>query len=367
MATERLTACANNRVLQINLGAPPEMRAWTAACPVNALGRHALGRARATLAWVVNYIDDWADSGADEAYATPTADRPHLTVIIDEVADVAADDVCKRFLRSIVQKGRKAGVTLIIAGQRGTATWIGGADVRALIDYVVVGRFTQPGEANKVIGVHLDLPDFAGYGGGAHGVFMIVNRGSGAYDRGRVVKLKEPRDMRRIARQRTWLADWVPAGMDEEQARLWALITGDEEPGPDDWELPVAGADDEDQAAAHADDAETARWVERHKPGGTWDHDREALPGLEGSGIPEAVVVNEILPLSARPEGVSAGQLAHRIGKSRETARKYLKIMVAAGYLRAEGEGISRRYYEADRPALTVIDGGHEGGDATRD
>ena len=180
--TERLTACEDSRVLQVNLTAPGDMEAWEPACPASALGRGALYRARALLAWTDRYIDAYSRRSS-EPYATPSPAFPHLTVIIDEVADVADDKVCKELMRAVVRKCRRAGATLVIAGQRATAQWIGGSDIRSLIDIVVLGRHTRPEDVDKALGIHLDLPDIGAYGKGKHGVFMIVELVSGEYGR----------------------------------------------------------------------------------------------------------------------------------------------------------------------------------------
>lgn len=361
--TERLTACMDCRVLQVNLTAPAEMRAFAPACPANALGRHELGRARAILAWVERYCDDWADR-SDEAHATPSQAREHLAVIIDEVADVAEDPVCKARMRGIVRKCRKAGVTLVIAGQRGTATWIGGADVRAMIDLLVVGRFTQPGEIDKIAGVHLDLPDLSSYGGGAAGVVMIVNRATGDYGRGRSVLLKHPRDMARIARDRAHRGRWTPPGMPEDQAELWEVITTADDVPLDAWEGPVAGGDDEDTAPP-------VLTTHLPEPSGPADPDEErwyaVIPPFDVAGVPPNFE-KTIVAMIRRSAGASAGEVGHAIAKSRETARKYLNLIAAAGHARTEGEGRHRRYYAAERPPLLVLDGSDEkDGDVTRD
>ena len=351
--TERGTACPDMRVLQVNLTKPAEMRAWSPACPANALGRHQLGRARAILAWVERYIDDYGDTAAD-AIATPSEASPHLMVIVDEVADVADDGVCKARLIGIARKCRSAGVTLVIAGQRATAKWLGGADLRAMIDVVLVGRFARREEMDKAVGAHLDLPDFAAYGKGAAGVFMMVELAGGDYDRGRTLKLKEPRDCRRIAAARSWLADWTPANMAEDQAWLWNVITTWDDVPLDAWrgQPGAMGGDDEDSQAREPDELPAP-----HLP----------APAGQAPGVPgvAAADMRVIWPMLARAEGVSAGEAGKRLGKHRDTARKYLTAVCAAGHARVQGDGRDRRYYVDDRPPLAVITGGDTEDEAT--
>lgn len=368
--TAAALACDDNRVLQINLTAPAEMRAWSGACPANALGRHELGRARAILQWAENYINDWGEA-AFEAHAVPTLRRPHLTVIIDEVADVASDPVCRDRLRAIARLCRKAGVTLIIAGQRGTASWMGGADVRALIDILVVGRFTQAGEIDKIIGAHFDLPDISAYGGGAHGVFMIVDRASGDFDRGRMLKLKEPRDMRKIARARAGLADWTPPDMAADQAWLWDAITTWDEVPLDAWTGPPEDVSP-DEPEPRLDAPGTARDGRPAGPGGppsrAWPEPaagpRPAAPdgraarldalaaALAGDwqrayptvGIKPADAAVKLLALIA--DGTSNKDAARiLLGNpgGRQTIQRWAGMLTAAGLVAVEGDGANRR------------------------
>ena len=245
--TERLTACRDIRVIQVNLGKCRESRAWAPACPANALGRWELGRARVLLQWVANEIDARSGKG-DEAVVVPSAVQPHLVVIIDEVNQAAKDPECKRLMLYIASQCRSEGVTMIFAGQRATAAWIGGADLRNLVNIVMVGRFARPEEIDRAVGPHLDLPDLAEYGQGKAGVFMIVKLVDGDYDRGRVLFLRDPPDCARIAAGRSWLAEWIPDGTPD-QDWLWRVGTGPDPVGMEDYlGPPPAGGDDEQTA-----------------------------------------------------------------------------------------------------------------------
>lgn len=348
--TAAATACDDMRVLQVNLTKPGDARAWEPACPASALGRHALGRARAILTWVEHYIDDYADTAYD-AIAAPSNGQPHLMVIVDEVADVAEDDICKAALVGIARKCRSAGVTLVIAGQRATARWLGGADLRAMIDYVLVGRFARRDEQDKAVGAHLDLPDLANYGKGAAGVMMLVELISGDYDRGRTLKLKEPRDCRRIARTRSHLARWTPAGMAPDQAWLWDRITGDDDVDLDAYLGPPSGGDDENQAAPEHERAtdtgpRPAAPERRPAPDPRASHLAGMVAALRGAwedryGTVPLQANDAIRMLALIAMGTSNADAARILfgdPKARMTIQRWAKILADAGLVRVEGE-----------------------------
>ena len=200
--TERITACPDAQLIQVNLGKHREDRRWAPLAAANALGREDAGRARRILQWVLNAIEE-RSKGGDDARVTPTPSTPLLVVKIDEVDQVAADPVCQDLLAKIASKCRSEGVALIISGQRATAQWMGGADLRANVDIAVLGRFARAGEARKATGEEIDLPDMGEYGEGRPGVFLITELGGGGgYERGRVFKLDDPADIDKIVARR---------------------------------------------------------------------------------------------------------------------------------------------------------------------
>ncbi len=100
-----------------------------------------------------------------------------VVLVIDEI-DALIDLLgarAKALLRYITSKDRSESVCLIAAGQRGTADWMGGSDVRANLDVVCAGRVRRQGEINHAVGTMGPLiPDMASYGEGHAGVWAIV-------------------------------------------------------------------------------------------------------------------------------------------------------------------------------------------------
>ena len=92
--TERVTACPDARLIQVNLGKHREDRRWMPLAAVNALGRKQAKQAQRTLKWVVDAIEERSNSG-DDAFIIPTPETPFYLIKIDEIDQVAADPTCR--------------------------------------------------------------------------------------------------------------------------------------------------------------------------------------------------------------------------------------------------------------------------------
>jgi hypothetical protein len=232
--SERVTACTDAQLIQVNLGKHREDLRWAPLAAANALGRDEIGRARYILQWVFNAIEERSNGGSGSIVG-PTPETPLLVVKIDEVDLVARDFTCKQLLADIASKCRSEAVALIIAGQRATAQWMGGADLRANVDIAVLGRFARASEASKATGEGIDLPDMGAYGEGNPGVFLITELGGGGtYERGRVFKLSDPADIEAIvARREAIRQPYVPEPALVRLSGAWEKITGTV-PGRDD-------------------------------------------------------------------------------------------------------------------------------------
>jgi hypothetical protein len=373
--SERVTACPDAQLLQVNLGKNREDRRWAPLAAGNALGRDEIGRGRRLLEWLVLAIEE-RSKGGDDSKVTPTPATPLLVVKIDEVDQVARDPVCKQHLSDIASKCRSEGVSLIIAGQRATAAWIGGADLRANVDIVMLGRFSRPGEAKKATGEEISLPDMGEYGEGRPGVWLVYELGGGGgYERGRVFKLSEPADIeaiveRRAATRRPYVPEPALASLND----LWDLVTGDGLVDDEDEDgaygppaagtagglmpgtadiaaktaaaraaldvgsslMPAGGASEPASAALAADVAA--------------ERTRQML--IENYGdidIPPAARA-VLMRLLADPAGTNAEYAAGHIGKTKSTAHRYLSALRAVGVARLDDSGKKARYRLASSP-----------------
>ena len=172
--TERITACPDARLLQINLSKGLEDSWWAPLAEANALDGDA-GRALAILQFAVDAINERPRGGRSTRVHQPTAAEPLFVVKMDEIDAVSGDPERKRLLRLIASKCRSEGWALVVAGQRPTAAWVGGADVRANIKYVVWGAFGRDSETRMAGGSDaIELPSMGRYGEGNPGVFGVA-------------------------------------------------------------------------------------------------------------------------------------------------------------------------------------------------
>ncbi len=364
--TERITACPDAQLIQVNLGKHREDRRWAPLAAVNALGRDQGGRARYALQWVVEAIEA-RSKGGDDARVTPAPATPLLVVKIDEIDQVAGDPVCQRLLDNIASKCRSEGVALIFAGQRATAQWMGGANLRANVDIAILGRFARSGEARKAVGEEVDLPDMGEYGEGRPGVFLITELGGGGYERGRVFNLHKPEDIdavvsRRAAGRRPYVPEPALGRLDE----LWAKVTGAGRPGAgedlDDGDgvpqpglargqvIPGTGQITAKigQARALAEEdpelAEIPPEMAAHAAEQLAERRRQFLDAYTSVELPEPDR-RVLLAMLARPDGVSTRAAAAALPWSHTRVHQQLQRWQRDGIAEMRGKGSGRRWH----------------------
>ena len=367
--TERITACGDAQLIQVNLGKHREDRRWMPLAAANALGRDQAGRARYLLQWVVEAIDA-RSRGGDDARVTPTPATPLLVVKIDEIDQVAADPVCQRLLDNIASKCRSEGVALIFAGQRATAQWMGGANLRANVDIAILGRFARSGEARKAVGEEVDLPDMGEYGEGRPGVFLITELGGGGgYERGRVFNLHKPEDIDTIvARRAAARRPYVPEPALGRLAELWAKATGAGRPGGsedlDDADVapqpgPATGqvipgtghiTAKIDQARALAGEdpglPEIPEEMAVHAAEQHAERRRQFMDAYTAVQLPEADQ-QALRGMLARPDGVSTRAAAAALPWSHTRVHQQLQRWQRDGAAEMRGKGSGRRWHLA--------------------
>src|SRR4029077_5996667 len=77
----------------------------------------------------------------------PSPADPHLVLVLDEIDAAAGIPAFRKILGHLSSKGREYGVTIVRAGQRGTAEWTGGSNVRAMDGGVRIGQGDRSYEA----------------------------------------------------------------------------------------------------------------------------------------------------------------------------------------------------------------------------
>jgi hypothetical protein len=388
--SERITACPDAQLIQVNLGKHREDSRWAPLAACNALGREDIGRARRILQWVVNAIEERSNTGS-ASKMQPTPETPLLVVKVDEVDLVARDPVCKQLLSDIASKCRSECVALVFAGQRATAQWMGGADLRANVDIAVLGRVARAAEARKATGEEIELPDMGAYGEGNPGVWLITELGGGGgYDRGRVFKLEAPAEIEAIVTRRAASRrPYVPEPALGRLAAAWAKITGaaplddaDESadalaaiapaggqvvPGTEGIAAKIGAARAAASAPVDVADVDPEVWQQVRA-----ERQRQFLAEYAGIDIPEAEL-NAVLSMIAAPGGTSTGKLAEALGIGRTTAHRYLTRLSLAGHAEVRGKGRGAGFHATRAAAgaggthlhLVPPDDGTASGDST--
>lgn len=199
--TAVITACPDAALLQINLAKPQADEAWAPAAAATALRNPELATAVLAFACAVILLRSSGETSHPHSDVhEPVAGAPAYIVKIDEIDRVSDIPGGPRLLWFVVSKGRSEAVGAVLAGQRATAAYFGGADIRASIRTAVAGKVTSDGELRHLIGDEAVIPDMRSYGEGAAGVFLITERSGGAWSRGRTFLMtKDPRTWRQVA------------------------------------------------------------------------------------------------------------------------------------------------------------------------
>ncbi|WP_433519022.1 winged helix-turn-helix domain-containing protein [Nonomuraea sp. CA-143628] len=229
---ERLTAADNCAVWGIDIAKGKNMARWRDA---GALGLSACGsKERAKAVRILELgaeITRWREVHSNEAVHQPRPGGPLVEIVVEEIDSLVGggDQLAQRAraaLTTITSKGRSPAVGLVIIGQRGTAEWIGGPNVRANIDRFVLAKMTRATEIMNAVGsdVGSRLPNVTAYGEGHPGVILITDI-SGNYDLGRSFLLKELDDLERLAEGRR-PSDLEPALVEHLGKAYQQLLSG---------------------------------------------------------------------------------------------------------------------------------------------
>jgi hypothetical protein len=405
---ERITACPDARLLQINLSKGIEDSWWAPLAEASALAGQpdAASRALRMLDFVYAALPVRAQSRrAGVRTHQPTAAEPLLVLKVDEVDKVANDQGRKEQLAEIASKCRSEGIALILGAQRPVNQWIGGAGVRANLSYIVWGKMRTSDTRHAAGGESIALPDIGSYGGNNPGVFGVAEHPT--YDgmpfsRGRSFHWGEdsPGLVRLVAAR---AAERTPYVLEPGLASLaedWAAITGTPpvpapqaaaEPGPAAGAAPadrydlitrkngqtirgvavvtarIATAADIGTAPVTAPDltaGDEARLADvldqqRREFLGEYTGESVDLPGSEQAAL---------RAMLATAEGVSIRQAAGNLAVGRDRVHRQLTRWESQGTAEVRGKGgRDRRWHAAERapgdrattyPGLHAVPGG---------
>jgi hypothetical protein len=359
-----ITACPDAILLQVNLAKALQEEHWSPLAPVTAALTK--GKARRTLLFACDAGQARTRSGRHTPVHQPTPHEPLIVLIVDEVDAVAVIDqdpeTGERLLAAIASKCRSEGVALVVAGQRATAEWLGGGNVRANLDIAVWGKFSRSGEAGHIAGSEYQLPDMGEYGEGESGVFGVTELPpTGEISRGRTFVLDDLDDIDRIVTAR--LADrrpYVPEPALAGLAEAWASITGthlgDGEDVPDATPgTSTSGGTAAKIAAARGRLTETVD-VPPIPPGREAEaadmlaeRRREFMAGYTDFELPEADQA-KLRAMLTRAGGISTRDAAGELPWSHTYVHRQLTRWCAEGTAQMTGTGAGRRYHAAPGP-----------------
>ena len=252
---ERITACPDARLIQINLSKGVEDALWSRLAEANALAGQPDAAARALR--ILDFAFDaipvlaaWrAERRPGARMRVPTPDEPLFVLKIDEVDRAAADPDRQAQLAEIASKCRSEGWALLLGAQRPVNKWIGGAGVRANLSYIVWGKMRAADVRHAGGSEAITLPDIGSYGGNNPGVFGVCAHPT--YEgmpflRGRSFFWGDdsPGLVRLVADRAAAQSPYVLEAALEPLAEEWAAITGTAPAG-----APAAPADAPEPAA----------------------------------------------------------------------------------------------------------------------
>lgn len=395
--SERVTKAPDALLFRVNLSikGDEERDLWGPACHLTAFGPREMARARKLLAVLAAIVEWRAKQPKTTRNWVPSPEDPHLVLIADEIDALTEDSVCRRHLEHLNSKGRQYGYTSVRLGQRGTAEWTGGGNVRAVDGVFCLGRVNRGMEAMHAAGeLGLQMPNMAEYGDGRKGVWAIADLDEMGHVAGRGFDLGEPADIQRLVAER---ADYQPDLKRELQAFLgksyeellstdvyarWARGQSSRPPAvahprpdmpapaaPDSaGPSPVAvladplAALDQELDAAVPDDLRH-RWL---KQGEKLAETRRVLNETTGMDVPDiphddlvahaaaqwqALGEATEIPAEARgpmlrllAAGTTISEVAGALSVSKWTARTYLERLRTEGRVRMEGEKRTARW-----------------------
>jgi hypothetical protein len=394
---EQITSCVDALVWMIDVTKAKDARLWDPAVDWTAAGPDQVPAAMAMLKAGVDLINTRAAHSVTSIHQ-PTPDAPAVVIIVDEASGLFGrdDDVAEqanKLIDFIATKGRSEGVAVIVVGQRGTASHLGKAGLKAAMKTRVLMRVTQRSEMQWIVPGHdeMGLPDMLTYGDGKPGVALVVNTATQQGQPGRVFALHELDKVRHIAAARAGRPARLEPPVAAKLGRAYAQRHAGRTPatpdsgggggrsapgaaGPQDGPAPQsqtpAGRVDTQQPAA----AVPAQWEPlAHDPDLAAQFESVILSAYErtaaasqaidqlaaqvseaedsgafvpaGTPVPPAIRT-AILGLLAERGAAGAGRadLAQAAGIGKTAANKWLGVLVREGTITGQGKSTNRTY-----------------------
>ena len=313
---ERITACDDARLIQINLSKGVEDSWWAPLAEASALAsdENPPGKAQAILDFATDAIKLRPSAPARKAGARthmPTPAEPLFVVIVDEADAAAADPERKAALEAIESKCRSEGWALILASQRPAGKWVS-TSLRANLTHLVWSKMRANDARNAAGNENFELPDMGTYGGANKGIFGICEHPvfpGMAYQRGRSFFWGDASPgLLKLIKARA--AERVPYVLEPALAPLagqWAAITGAGPLSGDRYDVATTRAGQTVPGVAGVRGKLAAVAGMLGGPESPQDGPGPAPTPVPAPGLDDDVRVT-LLTLAGRPAGVSRGE-----------------------------------------------------------
>ena len=352
---ERVTAMPDAILVQVNGAKVGDEMAWEPLAAATAAGSAqfedgAAEKILRTLEWGQLLITERSRTHVltGDSVFQPTPEDPAVVVMIDEADEVAKIPGASPILEFLASKRRSAAVVLVLATQRATNQWTGGGGVKANLSTVILGNMARQSESRHATGAEYDIPDIGEYSRGQAGFFQVWNvMGKRVTARGRAFNIGKIGDQQKIIRSREGAGRPAlpgPALVLDNHAEEQASAVEDSRPPESPMRARLANAlgllnGSTPRPAAKAPDAPQDTPPAAPRP--------RSVPGVP----PEAMPV--LMRLLAAPEGTSAAAAGLALGKSKQCALDYLKVLRDQGIAKMTGGGRGSRWWlvRAEPPA----------------
>jgi IclR helix-turn-helix domain len=354
---ERVTACDDARLLQINLSKGVEDSWWEPLTEASALASDSNppARAQAILDFAMAVVDHRKNAPARKAGARshqPSPGEPLFVLMVDEVDKVIADPDRKQALEMLESKCRSEGWALIMASQRAVQGWVS-TSLRANLTHFAWSKMRMS-DLRAAMGGDFDPPDMGAYGGNNKGIFAVCEMPAYRdmpYLRGRTFFWgnESPGLVSLVADRAAGRQSYVlePALASSPAAPLWAQITGaapldaaryDVTATRDGETVPGMEGPRAKFAAARDLLNGTRRAASEDEDLGDADDAPLVTDQATGARVsPDAAAV--LVRLRAAPGGMSARALAEALPWQKTKVHVLLAELAAAGLVRVAGEG----------------------------
>jgi hypothetical protein len=350
---ERVTACEDARLIQVNLSKGVEDAWWQPLTEASALASdpNPPAKAQAIIDFATAAVKARPNAPARKTGGRrshqPTPDEPLFVFVIDEYDVVAQDPARKAAVETLASKCRSEGWALVLATQRPVGAWVS-TSLKANLTNLVWSKMRAGDMRHAAGNEKFELPDMGAYGGGNAGIFGVCEHPTYPgmpYLRGRTFFWgdESPGLTRLIAARAAGRRPYVLEPALAPLAGQWAQITG------------AAPLDAARYDVTTTSDGQTVPGMEgprakfaavRDLLNGTRhardEDDRQA--GAEDPGDADDARAR-VLALRSRPGGFTRLDAEAATGAGKTKTWQIIAALMDEGLLARQGDGPATRYH----------------------